>query len=213
MRNSIYDENTYYSLDTFNISNMSNTDILYNAFMDIYEGNITSSNSYSKCSNTPMEFEQNYLELRIKNILGKNVKYNLDSFYVPVDSSSSYKGDWRYDSSNSRYIYDGLCNSNIPDTSYYDLTSFIKAEYDGNDIIVYDYIGFAKIIGNNYKIYSDAKMTNEIANGTLNSTDELNNIFQNLDNSKKRIYKYTFKNTLCSYNDYCLYKGEYINEL
>ena len=36
MRNSIYDSNTYYSLDTFTISNMSNNDILYNAFMDIY---------------------------------------------------------------------------------------------------------------------------------------------------------------------------------
>ena len=213
MRNSIYDSNTYYTLDKFTISNMSNSDILYNAFMDMYEGNITKSNSYSRCSNTPMEFNDYYIEFRIVNILGKNVKYTLDSFYVPEDSNSSYKGNWRYDNLNSKFIYDGLCSSKASNTTYYDLTSLIKSEYDGKDIVVYYYVGFAKVVNNNYTIYKDAKMTEELKNGTINSVDELNSIFESINNRDKKIYKYTFKNTLCKYDEYCLYKGEYVNEL
>ena len=68
MRNSIYDSNTYYTLDKFTISNMSNNDILYNAFMDIYEGNIINSNRKGSCTNLSKEFNKDYIELRIKNI-------------------------------------------------------------------------------------------------------------------------------------------------
>ncbi len=218
MRTSIYDENTYYSLDTFTISNMSNADILFNAFINIEEvtsANVTikKSNAYSRCSRTPMEFSSSLIGLRVQNVLGKNVKFNLESFYVPVDSTSSYKGNWRYDGANSRFIYDGVCTSNAKDTSYYDLRSHIKAEYENNDIIVYEYLGFAKVKGNDYTIYSDANMTVELTSGTLSSVEELNDIFEKLDNNSKKIYKYTYKNTLCSYNEYCLYKGEYVNEL
>ena len=35
MRSSAYQENTYYSLDTFKITDMSNQDILYNAFLEL----------------------------------------------------------------------------------------------------------------------------------------------------------------------------------
>lgn len=213
MRNSIYDSNTYYSLDTFTISNMSNNDILYNAFMDIYEGNMTSSDIKGSCTNVSKEFNQDYIELRIKNILGKNVKYTLDTFYVPKDADSNYKGTWNYNSANSKFIYNGLCNSKSSNTKYYNLEELIKAEYNGNDIEVYYYVGFAKVVDNNYKIYSDANMTTEISSGAFTDIEELNNKFKSLNKDNKKIYKYTFKNTLCSYNEYCLYEGKWINEL
>ena len=213
MRNSIYDSNTYYNLDTFTISNMSNNDILYNAFMDMYEGNITSSNTSGNCTNISKEFSQDYIELRIKNILGKNVKYNLESFYVPEDSNSNYKGTWVYDSSYSRFVYNGLCTSKAANTKYYNLEELISAKYEDSDIVVNYYVGFAKVVGNNYVIYSDANMTKEIHSGTFTSLEDLNNIFKSINKNNKKIYKYTFKNTLCSYNEYCLYEGKWVNEV
>ena len=209
MRNSIYDANTYYSLDTFTINNMSNQDILYNAFMDIYEGNITNSSVGAKCSNISKEFNEDYLILRIKNILGKNVNYTLEDFYVPEDSDSSYTGSWIYNG--SKYVYDGLCSSKATNTKYYNLEEQIKAEFDGDDIVIYYYVGFAKVDGNNYTIYKDANMTEEIDTGTFVNVDQLKDIFKGL--SGKKIYRYTFKDTLCSYNDYCLYEGKWVNEL
>ena len=213
MRNSIYDSNTYYSLETFTISNMSNNDILYNAFMDIYEGNMTSSNITGSCTSISKQFNVDYLELRIKNILGKNVKYNLESFYVPEDSNSNYKGTWVYDSSYSRFVYNGLCSSKATNTKYYNLEELISAKYEDSDIVVNYYVGFAKIVGNNYVIYSDANMTKEIHSGTFTSLEDLNNIFKSINKKDKKIYKYTFKNTLCSYNEYCLYEGKWVNEV
>lgn len=213
MRNSIYSTNTYYSLNEFTISNMSNSDILINAFLDIYEGNITDSNIRGTCTNNSKQFNVDYLNLRIKNILGKNIKYTLEDFYVPEDSNSNYKGTWSYDSTNSRYIYNGVCESKVTNIKYYDLEELIKAEYSGNDIIVYYYVGFAKVEGNSYTIYNDAEMKNEISSGTIQSTEELDSIFSNLDKKNKNVYKYTFKNNLCSYNEYCLYKGQWENEL
>lgn len=213
MRNSIYDINTYYSLDKFTISNMSNNDILYNAFMDIYEGNMTSSNVIGSCTNVSKQFNVDYLELRIKNILGKNVKYNLESFYVPEDSTSNYKGTWVYDSSYARFIYNGLCASKVTNTKYYNLEELISAKYEDSGIIVNYYVGFAKVVDNNYVIYSDANMTKEIHNGTFTSLDDLNNIFKSINKNNKKIYQYTFKNTLCSYNEYCLYEGKWVNEI
>ena len=213
MRNSVYDVNTYYSLDKFTISNMSNNDILYNAFMDIYEGNMTSSDVTGSCTTTSKQFDAEYMELRIKNILGKNVKYNLESFYVPEDSTSNYKGTWVYDSSYARFTYNGLCSSKITNTKYYNLEEFISAKYEGSDIVVNYYVGFAKVVDNNYVIYSDANMTNKIHNGTFTSLEDLNNIFKSINKNDKNIYKYTFKNTLCSYNEYCLYEGKWVNEV
>ena len=209
MRNSIYDANTYYSLDTFTISDMSNQDILYNAFMDIYEGNITNSSVGARCGNVSKEFNEEYLLLRIRNILGKNVNYTLEDFYVPEDSDSSYTGSWRY--YDSKYVYDGLCSSKATNTKYYNLEEQIKAEFEEDDIVIYYYVGFAKVDGNNYTIYKDANMTEAVDTGTFVDVDQLKDIFKGL--SDKKIYKYTFKDTLCSYNDYCLYEGKWVNEL
>lgn len=216
MRNSVYNSNTYYSLDKFTVSNMSNSDILLNAFLDIYEGNMTSYSGNVTCTKTSKQFDVEWLELRIKNILGKNVKYTLSDFNVPEDLNTKYKGTWKYDSKSHRYIYNGLCKSQAGNTKYYDLTKLIKLEYAGassNDINAYYYVGFAKVVGNSYAIYSDAKMQNEINSGTISKVDELNTIFEGLDTNNLKIYKYTFKDTLCSYNEYCLYEGEWVDKI
>lgn len=212
MRNSKYERNTYYSLDVFNISNMSNNDILYNAYMDIEEVVMDSLGKLGSCTNVSKQLDAKYIELRIKNILGKNIDYTLTNFYVPEDADNNYKGNWIYDSANSKYIYDGLCTSKVTNDTYYNLEQFIKAEYNKNDIIVYYYVGFAKITGDSYTIYSDAKMTDVLSSGT-GTIEQVNSLFEEMDNKNKKIYKYIFKDNICSYNEYCLYEGKWINEL
>lgn len=214
MRTSIYDLNTYYSLDKFTVNDLSNNDILLNAFLDIYEGNMTSYEWTGACTNVSKQFSKDYLELRIKNIIGNKVNYTLTDFYVPEDSSSNYVGTWSFDSYNGRFLYTGLCASNVANTKYYNLEELIKVEYENkNDIAAYYYVGFAKVEGNNYIIYSDAKMTSEITRGAFIDVKNLNEVFKKVDKKNKNIYKYTLKNNLCSYNEYCLYEGKWINEL
>lgn len=213
MRTSSYDSNTYYSLDKFTINDLSNNDILLNAFLDIYEGNMTSYEGVGACTNVSKQFSKDYMELRIKNILGNKINYTLENFYVPEDLESKYVGNWNYDTGRQRFIYSGLCNSKAANIKYYDLEQLIKVEYEGKDINAYYYVGFAKVEGSNYVIYKDAKMTNELTKGTLKNVEELNSIFKDMNKKNKQIYKYTFKNTLCSYNEYCLYEGKWIDEL
>ena len=104
MRTSVYDSNTYYSLEKFTINNLSNNDILLNAFLDIYEGNMTTYEGVGSCTNVSKQFNKEYLELRIKNIIGNKVNYTLTDFYVPEDSTSKYVGTWTYDIYNSRFF-------------------------------------------------------------------------------------------------------------
>ncbi len=211
MRNSIYNAYTYYSLDRFTVNNLSNEDILLNAFLDIYEGNMTPYESTGYCTSVSKQFNQDYLELRIKNIIGNKVSYTLGNFYVPEDADSSYVGSWNYEPYNGRFVYAGLCSSNTSNTKYYNLEELIKIEYENKDIVAYYYVGFAKVEGNNYTIYKDADMTEKILEGIFSSVDALNEEFKKIND--KKIYKYTFKNTLCSYNEYCLYEGKWVNEL
>lgn len=213
MRTSIYNSNTYYSLDTFKIDNLSNNDILLNAFLDIYEGNMTPYEGASYCTTISKQFNEKYLKLRVKNIISNKIQYTLENFYVPEDLDSNYTGTWNYDSVNNRFIYIGLCNSSATNIKYYNLEQLIKIEYDNDDIDAYYYVGFAKVEGNNYIIYKDANMTQELDRGTFISLDNLNKIFENMNKKDKKIYKYKFKNNLCSYNDYCLYEGKWIDEL
>ena len=214
MRTSIYDSNTYYNLEKFTINELSNNDILLNAFLDIYEGNMTSYELTGACTNVSKQFSKDYLELRIKNIIGNKVNYTLTDFYVPEDANSNYVGTWSYDSYNNRFLYTGLCTSSITNTKYYNLEELIKVEYENkNDIAAYYYVGFAKVEGNNYTIYSDSKMTKELTKGTFIDINNLNDVFKKIEKKNKNVYKYTFKNNLCSYNEYCLYEGKWINEL
>lgn len=212
MRNSVYNSNTYYSLDKFTISDLSNEDILLNAFLDLYEGNMTSHGGAGSCTSVSKQFNKEYLELRIKNIIGNKISYSFDSFYVPEDLDTKYTGSWYYDAPNSRYIYNGLCSSRATSTKYYNLEELIKVEYENkNDIVAYYYVGFAKVENGSYIIYKNANMTEELTKGTFSTVEKLNEEFKKQKN--KKIYKYTFKNTLCSYNEYCLYEGKWVNEL
>ena len=94
---------------------------------------------------------------------------------------------------------------------YITLDKLKNAEYGENDdIIVYKYLGFAKVENNTYTIYKDSKMTKEIENGTFTTAEDLNETFKNITDKKLDVYKYTFKDTLCSYNDYCLSQGEWV---
>ena len=215
MRNGIYNQNTYYTKDVFTINDLSNNDILYNAFLDIYEGNMTSYENVGACTTVSKQFNVDYLKLRIKNILSKNLNYSLSDFNVPEGLDTKYPGTWVYDAASSRYLYRGLCNSNTSTTKYYDLEQLVKLEYADNqsDILAYYYVGFAKVQGSNYIIYKDANMKEELTKGTFTSVENLNEVYKSLNNKKKKIYKYTFKNTLCTYNEYCLYEGRWVNEL
>ncbi len=199
MRNSKYNMYTYYSLDTFKSSDMNNQDKLLSGFLKLEKVNIN--------NNT---FKSTYMDLLIDNVLGKNVEYNLERFYVPIDSNVDYKGYWNYDPNSGLFIYQGGTNYENTNIEYYNLEQRIKAEYEKRDIVIYYYVGFAKVEGNNYIIYSDPEMTNKIDEGILDS--DLNTIFNKIDNSKKKTYKYTFKDTICSYSEYCLYEGTWVSE-
>ena len=213
MRTSSYNSNTYYSLDKFTIKDLSNNDILLNGYLDIYEGNMTAYDGVGYCTNISKQFSKEYLQLRIKNIIGNNINYTFENFYVPEDLDSNYVGNWSYDAAKGRFIYIGLCESRATNTKYYDIEELIKVEYENKDIVVYYYVGFAKVEGDSYTIYSDAQMTKELKTGNFTNLENLNNEFKQINKNKKSIYKYTFKNTLCSYNEYCLYEGKWVNEL
>ena len=162
MRTSIYNKDTYYLLDKFTIKNLSNNDILLNAFLDVYEGNMTSYEGVGACTNISKQFNKDYMELRIKNIVSNKLEYKLENFYVPEDLDTKYTGTWNYDSYNNRFVYVGLCSSKATNTKYYNLEQQIKMEKNKSNLDIYYYVGFAKVEGNNYVIYKDAKMTEEI---------------------------------------------------
>lgn len=213
MRSSVYDANTYYSLDKFTINDLSNNDILLNAFLDIYEGNMTPYEFTGACTTISKQFSKQYLVFRIQNILSNKIEYTLTDFYVPEDLDTQYVGTWNYDSINNRFVYVGLCGSKATNIKYYDLEELIKIEYNDNDIDAYYYVGFAKVEGNSYTLYKNPNMTEEITNGTFTSLEDLNSIYKKLNKKNKKIYKYTFKNTLCKYNEYCLYEGKWVSDI
>lgn len=200
MRSSKYSATSYYNLDVFKTSDMSNADILYNAFMDIEAVNINNNTVKSK-----------YMELRIKNILGKNVNYKFERFYVPQDADTKYKGYWNYDAKRGLFVYQGGTKNENKSIEYYDLTSLKSAEYDNKDIVVEYYILFAKVQGKNYTIYNDPSMTNVVSTGTLDNKS-LSEIFNSIDNGNKKVYRFVFKTTLCSYQEYCLYEGAWVDD-
>ena len=204
MRNSIYSSNSNYLLDKFTISNLTNNDILLNAFLDVHEGNIKSTGTAARCGGEGAVLDSKYINLRVKNILGRDLNYKLETFEVPEGNDTKYPGTWTYDGSN--FIYDGICNPNTNSIKYYDLKQLKEGKYDGNDLILYYYVGFAKVEGNKYTIYSKPDMKNEINSGEFIDLDSLQDIFESIDKKNKSIYKYVFKNNICTYSEYCLYE-------
>ena len=208
MRSGIYSDSTYYSLDKFTISDMKNSDILLNSFLDMYEGNIISKGSAS-CGGQGAEFDQKYLELRIKNILGRNTNYKFENFEVPNGNDSKYIGSWTYNSSSKKFVYKGKCNQNTGKTKYYDLKQLKEGKYEGNDLVLYYYVGFAKVEGNSYTIYSKPDMKDQIYSGSFLDLNTLQSTFESINNKNKKIYKFVFKNSICTYSEYCLYEGSW----
>lgn len=227
MRNSKYSTNTYYKSESITMSKFNNNDILYNAFIHIYKGNIAEytegyTGQYCGTAETKKTFNAKYIDARIANLFTKSTDYKHADFTVPsTNTDTTYTGTWKYDSKNNRYIYYGNCNNNnaTGDSVYYDLKVAYKAEgLSKNTVIeVSYYMGFAKVDLNtkNYTIYSDVEMTTALSSGilvTANYETELNNIFSTYieTNTNLNKYKYTFSSNDCSYKDYCFEKGEWI---
>jgi hypothetical protein len=226
MRNSRYSVNTYYSKNSITMSEFSNNDILYNAFIHVYKGNLADykgsyNSEYCGTAETKKTFNANYIDARIANLFTKSTEYTHANFVVPnTNRLTEFVGTWKYDSKNNRYIYYGDCvGEKSVSTVYYDLKSAYEAEgTEKNTVIsVSYYMGFAKINTNTkeYTIYSDLELSTALTTGTLttnNYENELNQIFNTYLETNKNLkkYKYTFSNNDCSYKDYCFEKGEWI---
>lgn len=227
MRNNKYNKTTYYSKNSITMSEFSNNDILYNAFIYVYKGNIsdykgTYSGEYCGTSETKKTFNAKYIDARIANLFTKSTEYKHATFTVPVNSTTTdYKGTWKYDAKNNRYIYYGDCSTETTQKTlvYYDLKSAYEAKgLEKNTVIeVSYYMGFATVNPSTkqYNIYSDVGLSTAILSGNLttaNHETELNQLFNTYLETNKSLskYKYTFSNNDCSYKDYCFEKGEWI---
>ena len=82
MHNDKYGVDNYYKFDKISVTSLSNNDILYNAFLQIYSGYLVEKSNQ-------ITFSSNYLESRIKNIFGPKTGYNLTDFKVPTGSFSN----------------------------------------------------------------------------------------------------------------------------
>lgn len=225
MRNSVYAKNSYYQKDTITMSEFSNNDILYNAFIHVYTGSLAPYEgqyiaTYCGTGATRKMVNEKYLTARIENSYSRKTNYKHATFVVPsTNKDTQYVGTWYYDAKNKAYIYYGDCNPIQPtDTLYYDLKNIEDASGNSNNTVieVTYHIAFAEVTNSSrqYKIYSDATMTNVISSGTLTTNDyerELNQIFKDLSKeSQVKSYKYTFSTADCAYQDYCFEKGEWI---
>lgn len=228
MRIDQHSTKTYYSKSVVNIGDFSNNDLLYNAFVHIYSGNIGNydgkySGEYCGTELTKKTFNARYIDTRMDNLFTSTVDFEHQTFTVPSHSTkTTYVGTWKYDKKNNRYIYYGDCNptesSNI---IYYDLKVAYDAKgLDNNAIIeVYHYVAFAKVNTNTnkYTIYLDTGMKEKILDGTLTTSEpekELNQILKTYieNNNKTNTYKYTFSREDCSYENHCFVKGEWLEE-
>ncbi len=207
--NDTTNKDTYYKLDKLSITDFSNNDILYNAFLQIYSGYLVSSGSVG-CSKNSVSFSSNYLESRIKNIFGPNTGYNLTDFTVPNGVNSNYVGTFKYDSKTGKYIYYGDCNSNKSNINYYDVKDIYSVDLknDDNELNVYYYVAFLKIENNKYTLYRDYNYSEEISSGEYKGVSEITQLLSKLDVKK---YQYTFRKDTCNYDSYCFYEGKWIN--
>ncbi len=224
MRNSEYTKSSYYQKDSITMSEFSNNDILYNAFVHVYTGSLAPYNGQyigTYCGNgTKKMVNEKYLTARIENSYSRKTNYKHATFVVPsTNKDTKYVGTWYYDAKLKAYIYYGDCNPIQPTSVlYYDLKNMYDAEGNSNNTVidVLYHLAFAEVnsVSKQYKIYSDAMMTNVISSGTLMTNDyekELNQIFNDLSkDSQVKSYKYTFSTKDCSYQDYCFEKGEWI---
>lgn len=226
MRNSQYEKTSYYQKENITMSDFSNNDILYNAFIHVYTGSIGPYNgayneNYCGTDKTRKSVNPKYLDARIENLFSRNTKYKHATFKVPsTNKDTAYVGTWVYDSKNNIYVYYGDCEGVRPtNTLYYDLKQIYEANGKSNNTVidVSYYMGFAEVNATtkNYTIYSDASMSDVLTTGTLtkdNYESELEEVFNAYlqTNHSAKSYKYTFSSLNCSYQDYCFEKGEWV---
>ena len=217
MRIDNYEKFTYYQKDIMTISDMSNSDLLINAFLQLYDGSFSAyeGNANGSCLNynDQKQLKEIYIKSEIESKLGKNITFTYEDFTVPISTGNQYAGKWHYDSAQNIFIYKGTCDK-TKTTSYYDLVSFYDVESEDNDktLYVYAYVAFAKLENGSYVIYQDVDLTKEITSGSANTIEELNLKFKDyVKDNPVNTYKYTYKKGLCTYGEYCLDKGEWIN--
>lgn len=200
MHNDISITDNYYKNDSIKVSDLSNNDILYNAFLNIYSGYINNDDVIS--------FDSNYLVSRIENIFGPKTGYNLVDFTVPSGSFSEYTGIFNYDNTTKMYTFNKQdSNSNIV---YYDVKNIYDASSPNDNTITTSFnIAFVKIENNKYTLYKDYNYTDEISSGDYTSMETLENMLETLDTKK---YQYTFRKDTCNYDSYCFYEGKWLNE-
>ena len=200
MHNDTSVTDNYYKNQSISVADLSNNDILYNAFLNIYSGYINNDGIIS--------FDSNYLVSRIENIFGPKTGYNLVDFTVPSGSFSEYTGLFKYDADTKRYTFSKNDNNN--QVIYYDVKKIYDASSPNENTITTSFdIAFVKIENNRYTLYKDYNYTNEISNGEFTSMENLENMLNTLDTEK---YQYTFRKDTCNYDSYCFYEGKWLNE-
>ena len=182
MRNNPYEKDSYYTMDSFTMSDLSNNDILYNALIHVRTGNfLTYEDSYqgNYCvdGDHKKAVSEKYIDARINNLYGKSTEYEHGNFTVPsTNQDTEYVGDWKYDAKNHQYIYYGDCKGFSPkNIIYYDLKNAyqVTAKNNNETIDLLYYVAFAQVDRNTkkYTIFSDLEMTNILTDGTLTTDD------------------------------------------
>lgn len=215
MRNNVHSLVSYYQVDSITMSEFANNDILYNAFLDVYSGNIaTYTEGYDGafCGTNEMKktFNAKYIDARINNLFTKNTVYTHSDFVVPDSAETIYKGLWKYDAVNNRYIYYGKCSIvEYTPESYYDILipEKISNTEDGETIYIEYKIGFVKELNGNYEVYSDPNYANLIKSGVKETEIDFKELLKDLD---LNTYKYTFSKEDCAYSDFCFVSGEFL---
>lgn len=202
MHNDMNVMDNYYENESISVKTFSNNDILYNAFLQIYNGYLTNNGGV-------IGFESNYLESRIQNIFGPKTGYNLTDFNVPNGANSNYIGNFIYNQLNKTYTYQKLpINQN--GIRYYEIKKIYNVSNNDNNIInTYFYVAFVKLENNHYTLYRNFNYSDEISSGTFTTDDDLSNMLDKL-NTKK--YQYTFRKDTCNYDSYCFYEGKWLHE-
>ena len=218
MHNDKNTKTTYYSKDSIKISDFSNNDILYNALLDVYTGNMakyTGKYNGKFCGSQKVSLDARYIKLRIDNLYTKNAKYTLTDFVVPAtNTQTKYVGTWKYDRAKDKYVYYGNCNGVKNATvQYYDIrVPYEASSSDKNvDIYVKNYVGFAAVNPTTraFVLYKNSSYTEEVTRGTLPSNNiesDLKKIVQE-NKDKFRTYTYTYSIIDCAYQDYCFISG------
>lgn len=216
MRYNLYSPVSYYQNNNFKISNLTNEQILISALTDVHVGNMsTYTGDVGNCTTEKKSIKSTFINSRIRNILSNDLKYNIQDINVfEMQNYSTYVGSWKYNSSIDSFVYYGNCNKTVGSVKYYDLKELydVKAENKNYTINIYAYMGFAKVEGNKYSIYSDPSYQVLITSGAYTNYDDLNKIFKKLDKKSLKKYKYVFKKGICTYGDYCLSESMWVNE-